>query len=133
MSHEHCCPKCNESVELVKVRNENTKVWIQSDTQCREHANKLEIEVAQLRAEVTKLKADWNMTAKFTVANAVRDTECLRTLYCAVSKLSLGWLYWPAKRQPDVRITMYESKSLDEIEKMSVEAIAQFKRDSCHA
>lgn len=38
------------------------------------------------------------------------------------SKMTKGWLYWEATRQPDPRVTMYESQSLDAIEKLAAEA-----------
>lgn len=43
--HEHCCPACTESLEALRMRNENTKVWIQADTQTREYACSLEREL----------------------------------------------------------------------------------------
>lgn len=41
-------------LEEIRQRNENTKVWIQSDTQCREYAHALEKERDQLREENKK-------------------------------------------------------------------------------
>ena len=52
------------------------------------------------------------------------DEESKR-LKDALGKLSLGWLYWPAKRQPDPRVTMYESRTLDEIENMAKDALGE--------
>ncbi len=43
----------------------------------------------------------------------------------ALMKLRRGWLYWPAKHQPDPRVTMYQSRTLDEIEKMAKEALGE--------
>ena len=49
----------------------------------------------------------------------------IKVLEEALGKLTLGWLYWPTKNQPDPRVTRYDSRTLDEIEKMAKEALKQ--------
>lgn len=48
----------------------------------------------------------------------------IQRLRAALSKLTLGWLYWPSNNQPDLRVMKYESRTLDEIEAMAREALA---------
>jgi|ERR1035437_927115 hypothetical protein len=133
------CEKCVEWEKQLDARNIATRVWVQSDTQTREYAIRmareagaLSIENAQLKADIVKLKADWNTQARFWNATSLRDTKYLQLMHTALSKLSKGWLYWPTNRQPDPRVTMYESRSLDEIEKMSKEVISIIKRECGH-
>lgn len=52
-----------------------------------------------------------------------RMTDALRKLQ------GVGWLYWPANRQPDPRVVMYESRTLKEIEDLAKTALPEVKYD----
>jgi hypothetical protein len=56
-------------------------------------------------------------------------SERIAKLETALKKLGPGWLYWPAKRQPDPRVVMYESRTIDEVEKMANEALVDPNKD----
>jgi len=43
----------------------------------------------------------------------------------ALEKIGPKWLYWPAPRQPDPRVIMYESRTIKELEDMAADALTK--------
>lgn len=56
------------------------------------------------------------------IALARQDAK-IKKLTESLEKLGPGWLYWPSKRQIEGQPTVFESRTIDEIEKMAQEAI----------
>ena len=56
--------------------------------------------------------------------------QSLRVAVEALEKLGPKWLFWPAPRQPDPRVIMYESRTIKEVEDMAQEALAKLNNPS---
>lgn len=82
-------------------------------SECRE-----EREAALGRAELLEKLLNERKSPDYTTLQKRLEVAVL-----ALKKLSKGWLYWPANTQPDPRVMMYQSRTLDEIEKMATDTI----------
>jgi hypothetical protein len=148
------CEKCKEWQKQLDERNTATKVWIQADTQCRDYAHSLErrlepsLLIKRKLQDIQSLMANGNIPEAFletvklhahidvvsgygapdeTKRYTTKLEENIAILQQALKKLTLGWLYWPAKKQSDPRVVQYESTTLDAIEKMAKEALSKVK------
>jgi hypothetical protein len=70
----------------------------------------------------------------FSAGYSARDSEVstlkqqLEVAVGALNKLKLGWLYTPAERQVVDQPTRYDSKNLNEIEEMAIEALSEIEK-----
>lgn len=57
-------------------------------------------------------------------------TEKQKILFAieVLEKFSLGWLYWPAKKQIENQPILYESQRIDKIEELARGAIRRLKK-----
>jgi hypothetical protein len=62
----------------------------------------------------------WETLGKEDVQWLIRRVQKLEN---ALGKLSKLWLYWPSKRQIEGQPTLYESRSIQEIEDMAKKAL----------
>ena len=58
---------------------------------------------------------------------ALTDEEKLKLAVDSLEKLSDEWLYWPASRQPVPKVKAYESRTINDIEKMAQDTIKLIK------
>jgi len=77
-----------------------------------------------LREKLGEIRADF-VDREYVDVPMLLDS--LEIALGALDKLREGWLYWPAKHQPDPRTVMYHSKTIDNIERMGREAIARIQ------
>lgn len=75
------CEKCQAAQKSLDLRNEATKVWIQSDTQCRKYAHELEQKIVELKVDRDELAALLAGINAHVVPGSLDSIDSLRMMY----------------------------------------------------
>lgn len=96
--HKHCCPTCDDTIEAIRLRNESTKVWIQSDIQTRAYCHQLERELEALNEKYKQLeRRHHDNLCRWEVKEREFVTSMELTVSASVKDIKQTWvesLFW---------------------------------------